>query len=210
MSAKKRSYHTLRDFFFIIFKHKVIILLLFLITVLSGVISLFVITPVYEAYAKLLVKEPGNENISLTPQEDGFVFLKKAKMELTVDTAAEILSGRHLAEKVLIKLGIRTIYPEIGRKTFSGKFNELEKALIKFQKSLTVTKGNIIEVRFLHEDPLIAANVVNTLIEEFLNHYLAVQKQDQKYDFFKKQVTLIEKRLQNSQNELGLLGVKTI
>ena len=104
-----------------------------------------------------------------------------------------MLSGRYLAEKVISELGVKTIYSDINGKTFFGKLSELEKATLKFQKDITVTKGNLIEVKFRHSDPSVAAKVVNKLIEDFLDYYLAVQRQSQKYDFFKKQVNLIGK-----------------
>jgi capsular exopolysaccharide synthesis family protein len=204
MNAKKRSYHTLRDFFFVIFKQKTFIITFSLLVLCFAAISFFVMTPVYEASSKLVVKNSGG-NAGYGPSgEDSGIFSGNIKNESTVATAVEILSGRFLAEKVIKKLGAKTIYPGMDKKTFLGKLSGREKAILKFKKNLEVTKGNIIEVSFLHPDSFIAAKVVNTLIEEFLDHYLAVQKRDQKYDFFKNQADLIGKRLQESQKELGL------
>jgi capsular exopolysaccharide synthesis family protein len=160
--------------------------------------------PVYESSSKLLVRRPGKEAISVPPKGGVSLFRGVTREESTVDTGVEILTGRYLAEKVINEIGVKTIYPDIDGETFFGKLSELEKAILKFQKNLTVTEGNLIEVEFRHRDPSLAAKVVNKLIEDFLDYYLAIQKQGQKYDFFKKQADLIGKRLKDSQKEYGL------
>jgi uncharacterized protein involved in exopolysaccharide biosynthesis len=56
---------TLRDFLYIIFKHKAKILTIFLAIVLTESIGSFVMAPTYEATAKILVKF-GRENVYAT------------------------------------------------------------------------------------------------------------------------------------------------
>ncbi len=197
MNAKKRSYHTMRDFLFVVFKHKVLIISLFLIIFLIAAVSCFFIPSTYEARAKLLVKEPARQTIALTKSQDTTRYTSNTKKQADIDLAVQLLKGRYLAEKVLDTIGLETLFPHIDS-------NEPEKALFALQNSLTVSGGTIIDVVFLHSNPALAAQTVNILVEEFLEHYLSVQKQEQQYEFFKNQVELIEKRLQKSQKELGL------
>ncbi len=195
MIAKKRSYHTLRDFFLVVFKHKTVIALFFMVCVLAAVASTFMITPVYESSIKLLVQTP-------SPAETGSAADKdKATV---IDTAVELMTGRYLIEKVIREFGIDRLYPDLTDTGILERFSKLEKAIIRFQKDLAIQKGNIIEISFCHRDPKLAAAVLNNLIDAFLDYYLEIQKQDEKYNFFKQQAQLMKQRLEQSQKELGL------
>jgi len=199
MNTKRRSYHTLRDILFVLFKHRLLMLCFLLILVAAAGISSLLLTPMFMASAKLLV----NPHDKLVSGQPGLPSGQGAT-QATIDAAVEMLSGRHLAEKVINTITPAVLYPETARLPGDGQTLGLENALALFQKSLTIRTGNIIEVCFLHQDPELAARAVNTLIDEFLEYYLTVQKQDQRYEFFKNQVDVIMTRLQQSQNELGL------
>jgi len=200
MVTKKRSYHTLRDFFLVLFKHKSFVLVFFLLAFVSSILACFLISPVYEASSKLLVKNSVKDGIGDT----GAGAQKNLGTEAIIDTAVEMLTSRFLIEKVIRDIGVTTIYPGIGGTSLFNRLSPLDHATLQFRDSLLIRKGNVIEVRFRHQDPALAAAVVNKLIERFLDHYLSVQQQNQKYNFFKEQLALMEKKLQESQKELGL------
>lgn len=199
MNPKKRSYHTLRDILFVVFKHRTLMLSFLLIIIAAAAAGSLVLTPMYASCAKLLVKQPDKAS-----EADAELPARQGSKQATMDAAVEMLSGRYLAEKVIRKIEIATLYQNLAGPSGDGQTIGLEKALSRFRTSLTVSKGNIIEVSFLHESPALAARVVSTLIDEFLEYYLTVQKQDQRYEFFKNQVDRITARLQQSQKELGL------
>ncbi len=194
MNAKNRSYHTLRDFFMIIFKHKKVVVLFFMLSVVCAVLTTFIMTPVYEAFSKILVKSP---DVAATPS------LFKDK-ELTIETAVEILTGRFLLERVVEKTGAAALYPDIGSRKTKPDPAHIRKAALRFKENLSVSSGSIINVRFRHPDPEKAARAVNNLTAEFLDYYLTVHQQNRKYRFFKDQLALMEKKLKASQKELGL------
>jgi len=201
MNTRKKSYHTLRDFFLVIFKQKLVLTGFFALAVLSSFAVSFSMKPVYEASAKVLVRGPAETNPAVTGRDDGSTG-SAARQQSVIDTAAEVLTGRYLAERVIQTCGAETLYPEARR--FPSGLTAAQKALLAFQRDLSVAGGNIISVSFRHSSPELAARVVNTLIEEFLEYFRTVQKQFYQYGFFNEQVALMEKRLQASQKELGL------
>jgi uncharacterized protein involved in exopolysaccharide biosynthesis len=167
---------------------------------------------IYEASSNILVKF-GRENIYMptNPAASGnppIIF--DSSREERINSEVQILKGRNLIEKVINDLGIKNIYPDIVKKPliqlpFSNKLSPLMKATIVFYKNLKVTgikKSDIINIKFQHKDPIIATQVVNKLINTFLEYHLTVFKQPQKYDFFNEQVSLLKKRLKESENEL--------
>ena len=107
-------------------------------------------------------------------------------------------------------MGIENIYPDLDTnssttRSWSKKLTPLEKATLAFEKKLNVEavkKSDVIEVTFQNEDPVIASQAVNSLIDAFLAHHLTVHKQSQQYSFFDEQVTLLEKKLRDSEQKL--------
>jgi uncharacterized protein involved in exopolysaccharide biosynthesis len=201
----------LRDFLNILFKHKSKIIIIFLTTVVAVTVITFLMSPIYEASSQLLVKF-GRENVysPTSVTATGSQVLFDLSKEDRINSEVEILQGRNLIEKVVSDLGVKKIYPDLEEKTsisvsFSKKLSPFEEAVLEFQKRLSVEgvkKSDIINVTFQHKDPVIAAQVVNKLIDVFLEHHIKVYKQSQNYDFFDDQVKLLEKKLKDSEDEL--------
>ena len=187
MAVKKRSYHTLRDFLFVLFKQQRVVAGVFIAVLAAAAAVCVTLDPVYEASAKLLVVIPGAEHAA-----------DENTRSALIDIAADMLTGRFLIEKVVQDIGPAQLYPN------SGGRSPAEQAVLRVHDSLAVRKGPVIHVVFAHRDPARAAEVVNRLVERFQDQYLAARRQQHKYEFFKEQLALMEKRLQESQNQLGL------
>jgi uncharacterized protein involved in exopolysaccharide biosynthesis len=209
MDRENEAYGTLRDSFFIIFKHRVKIIIIFLTIVLTVTIGTFLVSPTYEAFSQILVKF-GRENIYTPTATGSQVLIDTSSKEDRINSEVEIIKGRNLIEKVITELGIKNIYPYLNEKPLtsgssSKKISSFEKAISLFQTKLEVepiTKSDIIEIKFQHGNPVIAAQVVNKLIDAYLEHHITVYKQSQNYNFFDDQVKLLEKKLKDSEDEL--------
>lgn len=212
MNDERESQGTLRDLLNVVFKHQATIILIFLTVVVTVTIGSFLMPPVYEASSKILIKF-GRENVYLptSPAASGSPpILFDSSREERINSEVEILKGRNLIEKVLTDLGVKTIYPDIDKKPLIpipslSVLSPLDQATLIFEKKLTVEgvkKSDIIDIRFQHKEPAIAAQVVNKLIDAFLDHHLTVYKQSQQYNFFDDQVKLLQSKLKESENEL--------
>lgn len=81
----------------------------------------------------------------------------------------------------------------------------MEKSVLKFQKNLAVEgvrKSNVIEIRFKHKDPQMAATVVNKLINLYLDRHLHVHKNPQSYTFFQQQFQIFKNKLRQTEERL--------
>jgi len=203
---------SLRDLLNILFKHKAKMITIFAAIVITVTVGSFLIAPVYEASSKVLVKF-GRENVftPTSPTAGGNQpILFDSSREERLNSEIEIFRGRNLIETTLTRLGVTTIYPDIDKKPliprpWAEELTPLAKATIAFEKKLNITgvkKSDVIEIKFEHEDPVIAAQAVNGLTDAFLDHHLLVYKQSQQYSFFDDQVKLLEKKLKDSENEL--------
>jgi uncharacterized protein involved in exopolysaccharide biosynthesis len=203
---------TLRDILYIIFKHRVKMLILFFTVVLTVTLGSFLMSPTYEASSKILLKF-GRENVYSppTPGSGGSApVLLDPSREERINSEVEMLQGRSILEKVIHDIGPATIYPDIDSPPLIAlgalaKLSPADKAFVIFQKKLSVEavkKSNIIEIKFQHKDPAVAALVVNRLVDVFLDHHLKVYQESGEYSFFSSQVRALEKKLKDSEQEL--------
>ena len=215
MNSENETQGNLRDLLNVIFKHKVKMSIIFLTVVVTVTLGSFLMSPVYEASSKIMLKF-GRENVFMPTNpaaNGGSPVLFDSSREERINSAVEILKGRNITETVLRDLGVKNIYPDIDKKSFiprptTTQLSPLEKATLTFEKKLAiegVEKSDIIDIKFQHGDPAIAAQVVNKLIDVYLEQHLTIYKQSQKYNFFDDQVKLLEMELKASENELEAL-----
>jgi uncharacterized protein involved in exopolysaccharide biosynthesis len=200
---------SVRELLSIVFKHKGKILTMFLTVVLTATVLSVLKEPKYEAASKLLLKY-GRENIYKSTSPSGEMVIDSSREE-RLNSTVEMLKGLNLAAEVLKDLGVQAVYPKLLEKPLASsqsasKLSPLDKAIPAFEKSLTVEaipKSNIIEIRFQHEDPVIAARVVNKLVDVYLEHHINIFKDSGDYVFFDEQVKLYQKKLKDSEEELN-------
>jgi polysaccharide chain length determinant protein (PEP-CTERM system associated) len=184
---------SLRDFLHIIFKRKSQILIFFAVTVCTVVVGTLVMRPVYEAKAQILVKI-GRENLYIPPNSTNSQVVNLNR-EDQVNSEIELLKSRSLAEKVIKTLGPENIYKNM-------KYKD---AVLTFLKSLSVEgikKSDVIEVSYKHKDPEMAAKIVNTLANAYLDEHLLVHKNPQSYNFFEDQSQVLKTKLEQSETAL--------
>jgi uncharacterized protein involved in exopolysaccharide biosynthesis len=217
---------SLRDFLLILFKHKVQIVLFFLFVVAAVTFITFKINPTYVASAQLFVKL-GRESVFI-PAIGSATPILNINREEVVNSEIEIIKSHSLAEKVISYLGPTDIYrslrehkPGILDRIWPHKVKilspderakaELETAVWRFQKALDVTgirNSNVIEVTFKHQDPQMAATVVNTLAKMYLDEHLIVHKSPQNVKFFQEQSQLLKAKLDQAEKKLRTLKEK--
>ena len=154
---------TLRDILYIIFKHKVKMLILFFTVVLTVTIGSLLMSPTYEASSKILLKF-GRENVytPTTPAGSGIApVLMDPSREERINSEVEMLQGRNILEQVIQDIGPATIYPDIDKKPWfslgaSANLSPADRAFLIFQKKLSVEavkKSNIIDYKISTQRP---------------------------------------------------------
>ncbi|UCF85176.1 MAG: GumC family protein [Desulfobacteraceae bacterium] len=213
MAIRVTAKVSLRDFLHVVFKRKIQIFLFFTCTICAVVIGTLMTKPTYKAVSQLLVKI-GRENIYVpTGNDPRPVFSFNSEEQLISEM--EILKSRSLARKVVESLGPTVIYKNLNDKDkgimarflkkVQAQQSPVKKAVLEFQKTLkieNVTKSNVIEVGFQHRDPHMAATVVNSLVNFYLDHHLQVHKNPKSFKFFQEQSDILKGKSQQSENRL--------
>jgi uncharacterized protein involved in exopolysaccharide biosynthesis len=212
MNSPIASSISLRDFLQVIFKRKSQILIFFFTVVGLGTLLSLIAKPQYEAEAKLLVNI-GRENF-YTPavpinEQRSAVFVPNKEEQ--INSEIEILKSQYLIEKMVETLGPAHIYPELREADDSrgqqGIINEVvrkirDENLLRVEK---VPQSNVIKVSFRHEDPVLAAKVVNTLVALYLERHMDLHQNLESSDFYQTQADLLREKLIQGESRLQIL-----
>jgi hypothetical protein len=165
----------------ILFNHKSLTGLLFITVFSTWMLATLLAEPAYEA-SFLLIVGSGKEGIRISGSQP--VVAGPAANETLADkmisSEMKTIRGRKLIQEVIHELGIDTIYPEI-ENDWGMNVNPFLRPLNSFQRAQYLMeengihvhreeKSDIIKVSFRHQNPFIAANVVNALMTAYLKH----------------------------------------
>jgi uncharacterized protein involved in exopolysaccharide biosynthesis len=196
---------------------------------------------VYESEAKLYVRV-GRESVALDPSATtGQTVSLQDTREGEVNAVEQLFVSRELAEHVVDKLGTDVIF---GRKSgppagWSPKqavkdalvslepynlnplkvYDIRDKAITTLQKNLHVTavrKTSVVSVGYTADDPALARDVVEALVEQAQAEHLRINRTQGSHDFFEKKETQLrtdleslEQQLRDLKNESGFAELST-
>jgi uncharacterized protein involved in exopolysaccharide biosynthesis len=195
-----------KDFFHTIFKRKFLILLFFLGTFCTVTICTFLIKPTYEAKAQILVKL-GRQSVYV-PEIGTTTPMVNINRKEQINSEVEILKSTSLIQEVVNFLRPLNIYPKLGESPkgivvsilhrIRKPQDPVKEAFLTFQNNLkieAVPDSNIIELKFRHTDPKMAATALNTLADKYLEHHLNVHKAKRTHIFFQQQAEYLRNKV---------------
>jgi uncharacterized protein involved in exopolysaccharide biosynthesis len=157
----------------LLWRERWLMAIVFLVIFVLGALVAFSMKTSYPASSSVLVRlgqeyvyEPraGDAGRGAVPDADA-----------VIQSETEILSSAHLKQRVIERLGLDLIYPDLAKKYATAAPDEKRKimgraiqALSANFKTETAPDTPIIRVSFTHEQPEVAARVLNTLLEEYL------------------------------------------
>lgn len=202
----------------IVVKQKYIVIMTFLATILTVVLGLMVVPPVYESSSSLLIKF-GREYMYSPEVGDANKPYNYYNPDWTINTELKILTSYSLAENLVRKIGIEhfpstglnpvgklislidIISPDQAQSSLKDQ-TALAKAVNRFKKDLSIrgaSSANIINVTYRHRDRETVATVVNTLVELYKENHLQIFSESSASAFFERQVEVFYTKLKESQ-----------
>lgn len=174
----------LREYWEIIVKKRTLIAVVFLVTVLGVTIYSLLATPIYEAFATIMVRDTGSGMESML--FDGFGTGGKN----TTQNYIQIMQSRTILEQVVEKVN-----PE-----------ELTvKGLAKAITIQPVQGSDVLKISMQSPDPREAQEVVNTLADVFIKWNTAYQQNDRTNTrmFIETQLSTVETNLKLAEEKLA-------
>ncbi len=161
------------DFITLLWRERWLMLAIFLVIFIGGAGFAFTLKKSYPAQASILV-QLGQEYV-YEPRAGDAARGAVPDTDSLVQSEVEILTSAQLRERTIRKIGLATLYPELGEKYAAaapaGKPQVMAKAVEDFGKNLTIGSAPanpVVRIGFEHDDAEMAARAVNTLLEEYL------------------------------------------
>jgi uncharacterized protein involved in exopolysaccharide biosynthesis len=201
-TTQERELSTLRDYFRLLLAHKLLMLVVFLLTTAAIVTAIYFLPPTYVARATLIIKI-GREFI-YQPEVGNPRDAPTFRLEEMVNSEVEILSSRDLAQQVIEEQSIGALFPEILQED-SDPARAMARAISAFQDSISVKSvvgSSIIKVSLEHGNPQVAAMALNLLIEKLKDKHLEIFS-DSKPEFLEAQLAKYRQRLAESETALS-------
>lgn len=236
-AAKKTQQGSLRDVYYVLFRHKWKTILFFLAVTLTVLVLIYRSPEVYRSEAKLLVRL-GRESVTLDPTiTTGQLINVSQTKESEVNVELEILKSRELLEKLVDSIGPDTLLRRSAQESFNNGADEKairkttlqattevmnpesnseqsspakpsdnrDRAVRAVMKNLQVKaqkESSIISISYESEFPRLAQNVIDTLINYYLEKHIAVHQTPGSDQFFLQQVSDLNDKLLLSEKEL--------
>ena len=128
-NATKPAESTLRDFYYVVFRHKWSMLWVFIGVSLAVTVYTFIIPEYYQSQAKLIVRL-GRESVALDPTATTGQIVPVAQTRMSeINSNLEILRSRDMIERVVDKVGVNEILirpdeKELGDQSFFGRIRD--------------------------------------------------------------------------------------
>ncbi len=168
-----RARYAPSDFITLLWRERWLMIAVFLLIFVLGLGLAVTLKKSYAASSSILIQlgqeyvyEPraGDAGRGAVPDTDSLV-----------QSEVEILQSGQLRERVLRRIGLGVVYPDLAAKYAAAapadKMLLMSKAIESMGKKLTVGSAPdnpVVRVSFEHDDPVMAARIVNTLLEEYL------------------------------------------
>jgi uncharacterized protein involved in exopolysaccharide biosynthesis len=191
----------LRDILTILFKHKGKILAVFFGTVITATVGSFLMSPIYESQATIMVKM-GREHM-YRPEVGSTGPAISYDQNRIMESEIQILASRDLTMGVLSTLGVERLYPELVERP-PNKMTPLDAAIEEMQKNFsfsTVKDSNVIKIKFQHPEAKSTAQAVNRLTELLMEKHLKIFSNPQA-SFLQEQASAYRQRMEESQSRL--------
>lgn len=142
----------IKEIVYYIFKKKVWVILCCILGLIAGIVyTRFFVTPMYSSYSTVVLSKPTDISTISTTTGEGITQNDITLNSKLVATYSEIMKSRAVASEVKEKLGL----------------NVSEEALMSNISVTAKDDTEMLKIQVSNEDPVIAANVANSLSEVF-------------------------------------------
>lgn len=202
MSQTEERQATLNDYLRILIRRKWLILLCFLCLAGSATVFSFLVTPIYQARATIMVQKEGKM------EDQIFSISSMMQTETRIKNQVEILKSRTLAQAVVHaildspqKKAFRNMIKT--KQTFSPSKDQLIRVIQDNLSATPIRETDIIEVKMTAPDPQLVAFLVNTVASEYYKQSLQFSRGEisEVRQFLQNQLAIIQDSLHQSEED---------
>ena len=172
-APRARPRYAPADLITLLWRERFWMALVFGLIVLGGLAFALTLKTVYPAESSVLVRL-GQEYV-YQPRVGDAARGAVPDSDAVMQSEVEILSSAQLREKVIQRIGLEKLFPDLGKGyATAGEDRQrllMGRAVAAMGKGLKITTAPgapVVRLTYEHSDPVLAARVLNTLLEEYL------------------------------------------
>ena len=187
----------MRDLLAIGLRHRRLVTISFLGLMAGVLLSLFLLPPRYQATTKILVKRERADLLVTADPSGAQQQAPTAVSETDLNSEIELMKSQDLLENVVTACGLLNAskhFRWLAWLHFSNRAGDSHKALTAAAKDLEksmdlglLPKTSLISVTYEDSDPQLAAHVLDTFVNSYMEKHLAVHRPTGTLAFFKEQ-----------------------
>ncbi len=211
---EKPQERSVRDLYYIFFRHKWKVILFFLALTIAVAVFTFMSSDIYRSEAKLLVRV-GRETVTLDPTATtGTIIPVSHSRENEIGTELEIIKSQEIAEKVVDSVGLEAFvsFPKESWKQSLKKrlfmitpLSKHDAVVLSVMKGLKVNIQKtswILGISYEAKDPQLAQKVLSAFIDCYLEKHIEVHRTLGSYQFFTQESGQLRVKLVEAENKL--------
>ncbi len=213
MTDDRQREQSLRDLFYVVFRHKGKMLAWFLVVMAAVTAFTFLMPETYCSTAKLLLRL-GRESVTLDPTATtGPVISVSQSRANEIQAELEILQSQELIERVVSALGPEEICERAAIKKIVFAWlgikmpaaNRSDAVQLIMDNLEASARSNILSLSYKAGSPKLARKVLSKLIELYLEMHITVHQTDGAYEFFVQQSEELRHKLSQYEKDLQRL-----
>jgi uncharacterized protein involved in exopolysaccharide biosynthesis/Mrp family chromosome partitioning ATPase len=197
---------TISDIYYIVFKHKWLILIFSALGIGAAVGMYFLTPPPYISEAKLLIRYVEDTKALTAPGNEAQVRQADSRGDGVLESEANIIMSLNVAAAAADAVGVEKV---LGKA--SGKTNR-EVAALAIRKGLDVEvpkRGNVLDISYRHPDLMVVQDVLKKLIEAYYKKHVETHRTLGIVDEFLTQETdRLAQSLRQTEEEIRALKAK--
>jgi len=190
------SSFAVRSFLYAVFKHRKLVLGVFLLVFLCSAVAAIIRPQTWMASSKVIVKL--GETVQLAPSEAPSRSINPPLNQEIVKTEADLARSGEVVRAAITQLGIK---PEDG----SDDPAAMDELIDGLQRGLSVqaTPGtNLLQISFIGRDPQKSARFVNAITEAYVDHHNKVYGRAGVKNFYDEQIRILDTEMKDAQGRL--------
>jgi uncharacterized protein involved in exopolysaccharide biosynthesis/Mrp family chromosome partitioning ATPase len=196
-----------QDIFFVLFKHKWMILALTCVGLAAAAVVYKKQKPVFQSTAKLLVRYVlERSTVDTYEAQSSPGGGRPGYGDNVINTEIEILSSIDLASEVADALGPDKLLPEAGGAATASDGAGVILADLAVSTGLS---GNVLHITYGNENPQLAKEVLQELLKRYFNKHLDIHRSAAAFDMVSKQAEEARRKLEETEKKLNQLRTKS-
>jgi uncharacterized protein involved in exopolysaccharide biosynthesis len=197
---------TLRDLVAVLFRQKRLLFASFLV-LLVLVVLWGALKPTYKAEMKILVRRERVDPVVTSQLNVSTQVVQQEITESELNSEVELLRSQDLLQKVVIANGLQPPEHSVRSSLFGGSTPQVQmgkaiRSLAQSLKAQSLLKTNMISVSFESSDPELAASVLKSLGDLYLEKHRQVHRASGEFGFFDQETEQLRQGLNKAETQL--------